>query len=101
MNFDPERWQLEGASPELYERYLVPAMTLPWRSTSWNESEYGAATECSTSTPVPAQLSDREPAERERLIVLVAGDVGASLAPYLHGDGLAFPQEVHVALGTG
>jgi ubiquinone/menaquinone biosynthesis C-methylase UbiE len=26
----PERWQLEGASAELYERHLVPAMTLPW-----------------------------------------------------------------------
>ena len=23
-------WQLEGASPELYQRYLVPAVTLPW-----------------------------------------------------------------------
>ena len=27
---DAERWQLEGDSPELYERYLVPAVTLPW-----------------------------------------------------------------------
>jgi ubiquinone/menaquinone biosynthesis C-methylase UbiE len=26
----PERWQLEGDSAELYERYLVPAVTLPW-----------------------------------------------------------------------
>ncbi len=30
MTRDPERWQLEGASAELYERYLVPAVTLPW-----------------------------------------------------------------------
>ena len=27
---DAERWQLEGDAPELYERYLVPAVTLPW-----------------------------------------------------------------------
>jgi len=26
----PERWQLGGHAPELYERYLVPAVTLPW-----------------------------------------------------------------------
>ena len=30
MTHDPERWQLEGASAELYERYLVPSVTLPW-----------------------------------------------------------------------
>jgi ubiquinone/menaquinone biosynthesis C-methylase UbiE len=30
MTDDPERWQLEGDAPELYERYLVPAVTLPW-----------------------------------------------------------------------
>lgn len=30
MTHDPERWQLGGASAELYERYLVPAVTLPW-----------------------------------------------------------------------
>jgi ubiquinone/menaquinone biosynthesis C-methylase UbiE len=27
---DPEKWQLGGRAPELYERYLVPAVTLPW-----------------------------------------------------------------------
>ncbi|HEY5659228.1 MAG TPA: methyltransferase domain-containing protein [Gaiellaceae bacterium] len=27
---DPSGWQLEGSAPELYERYLVPAVTLPW-----------------------------------------------------------------------
>jgi ubiquinone/menaquinone biosynthesis C-methylase UbiE len=30
MTPDPERWQLDGSAPELYERYLVPAVTLPW-----------------------------------------------------------------------
>ena len=27
---DPEQWQLVRGAPELYERYLVPAVTLPW-----------------------------------------------------------------------
>jgi ubiquinone/menaquinone biosynthesis C-methylase UbiE len=30
MTAAPERWQLEGESGELYERYLVPPVTLPW-----------------------------------------------------------------------
>lgn len=30
MSSDQETWQLEGSAPELYERYLVPAVTLPW-----------------------------------------------------------------------
>src|SRR5262249_46791562 len=30
MTAAPERWELEGDSPELYERYLVPPVTLPW-----------------------------------------------------------------------
>src|SRR5262249_23470766 len=27
---DAEKWQLEGSAAELYEQYLVPAVTLPW-----------------------------------------------------------------------
>jgi ubiquinone/menaquinone biosynthesis C-methylase UbiE len=27
---DAEKWQLEGSAAQLYERYLVPAVTLPW-----------------------------------------------------------------------
>jgi ubiquinone/menaquinone biosynthesis C-methylase UbiE len=30
MTAAPERWRLEGDSAELYERYLVPPVTLPW-----------------------------------------------------------------------
>ena len=25
-----EQWQLDGSAPELYERYLVPAVTAVW-----------------------------------------------------------------------
>src|SRR5215472_8707126 len=27
---DPEQWQLAGSAPELYQRYLVPAVTGQW-----------------------------------------------------------------------
>ena len=27
-----ERWQLGGNAPEVYERYLVPAIFGPWRT---------------------------------------------------------------------
>jgi len=30
VSLDPKQWQLGGTSAELYERYLVPAVTLPW-----------------------------------------------------------------------
>src|SRR5690348_17674240 len=30
MPSDPEQWQLQGPAPELYERYLVPVVTLQW-----------------------------------------------------------------------
>ncbi len=30
MTAPPERWQLKGDAAELYERYLVPPVTLPW-----------------------------------------------------------------------
>ena len=43
---------------------------------------------------------DRDPAARERLVALVSADVSASLAPYVHEGGLAFPQEVHIARAT-
>jgi ubiquinone/menaquinone biosynthesis C-methylase UbiE len=29
---EQERWQLGGNSPEVYERYLVPGIFLPWAS---------------------------------------------------------------------
>src|SRR5882757_5170899 len=29
---DHEHWQLDGSAPELYERYLVPAITSIWAS---------------------------------------------------------------------
>jgi ubiquinone/menaquinone biosynthesis C-methylase UbiE len=52
------------------------------------------------ATPLAALLEGREPLERERLVGLVSDDVGTRLAPVVHDDGLAFPQEVHVALAT-
>jgi ubiquinone/menaquinone biosynthesis C-methylase UbiE len=52
------------------------------------------------ATPLAALLADRGPAERERLVAVVSADVGARLARYVQESGLAFPQEVHIALAT-
>ena len=30
MTEDPEQWQLVRGAAEIYERHLVPAVTLPW-----------------------------------------------------------------------
>jgi SAM-dependent methyltransferase len=49
------------------------------------------------ATPLAALLAGHEPAVRERLVAAVSADVGAALARYTDGSGLAFPQEVHVA----
>jgi hypothetical protein len=27
---DQDQWQVQGSAPELYDRYLVPAMTAMW-----------------------------------------------------------------------
>ncbi len=51
------------------------------------------------ATPLAALITGYDPAQRDRLIGALATDVGAELAPYAGGgDGLAFPQEVHVVL---
>lgn len=36
---DHEHWQLDGSSPELYERYLVPAITSLWATDLINRAE--------------------------------------------------------------
>jgi ubiquinone/menaquinone biosynthesis C-methylase UbiE len=38
-----ERWQLDGTAPELYERYLVPAITSIWASDLINRARLGPA----------------------------------------------------------
>jgi ubiquinone/menaquinone biosynthesis C-methylase UbiE len=50
------------------------------------------------ATPLAALLEGLGPSERERLVALVGADVGAKLAPLVQPGGLAFPQEVHVAV---
>src|SRR5262249_60057431 len=50
------------------------------------------------ATPLAALLAGRAPPERERLVALVAADVGERLARLVRAGGLAFPQEGHVAL---
>jgi hypothetical protein len=50
------------------------------------------------ATPLATLITGYDPAARNHLIDALAEDVGADLAPYAGGDGLAFPQEVQVVL---
>jgi ubiquinone/menaquinone biosynthesis C-methylase UbiE len=59
----------------------------------WVEVQFSA-------TPLAALVADREPAERDHLVLLVSADVGETLAGFVSDDGFAFPQEAHVALAT-
>jgi ubiquinone/menaquinone biosynthesis C-methylase UbiE len=52
------------------------------------------------ATPLAVLVADLDRSERDRLLSLLSSDVGAALEPYIDDHGLAFPQEVHVALGT-
>jgi SAM-dependent methyltransferase len=52
------------------------------------------------ATPLAALLEGREPPERERVVALVSADVAERLARLVQDGGLAFPQEIHVALAT-
>ena len=52
------------------------------------------------ATPLAALLADGDPAACERVIALVSADVSARLATRMHEGGLAFLQEVHIALAT-
>ena len=51
------------------------------------------------ATPLAALVADLDRLERDRVLSLVSADVDTALAPYIDG-GLAFPQEVNVALAT-
>ncbi len=37
-----EQWQLDGSAPELYERYLVPAVTAVWATDLIERAELNA-----------------------------------------------------------
>jgi hypothetical protein len=52
------------------------------------------------ATPLAALLEGREPAEGERLVARVRSDVGATFPQLANHVGLAFPQEVHIAVVT-
>jgi ubiquinone/menaquinone biosynthesis C-methylase UbiE len=52
------------------------------------------------ATPLATLIAQYDAVHRDPLIDALVEDVGASLAPYVDGNGLAFPQEVHVALAS-
>ena len=55
---DHHHWQLDGSAPELYEKYLVPAIT-----TKWAEDIVGRA------QPQAGKMFSTSPAEPELLPV--------------------------------
>ena len=52
------------------------------------------------ATPVATLLAELDATDRDRLVEAVVEDVRSALAPYTGEEGLAFPQEVHVALAS-
>lgn len=53
-----------------------------------------------TATPLATIMAPYDLHEKARLVDGVMADVSTALAPYSGENGLVFPQEVHVALGT-
>jgi ubiquinone/menaquinone biosynthesis C-methylase UbiE len=52
------------------------------------------------ATPLATLFAAEEGADWERVIRVLVEEVAAALAPYLGEQGLAFPQEVHIALAS-
>jgi ubiquinone/menaquinone biosynthesis C-methylase UbiE len=50
------------------------------------------------ATPLASLIAQQDAVRRERLVGALIEDVGAALAPYLGGDGLSVPWEVHTVL---
>jgi hypothetical protein len=142
----PEPWQLRGSAPELFERYLVPAVTAPWaadlvavadalarhgapQAAAIKRAEHALAdadalhallTEAGfrdvamrtatltvrlpspqayvqiqlTATPLATVASDLD----DTTCAALVQEVGLALRSYLGEEGLAFPQEAHVAV---
>ncbi|HKD75882.1 MAG TPA: hypothetical protein VKB76_10315 [Ktedonobacterales bacterium] len=50
------------------------------------------------ATPLATLIAQYDTVHRDRLVAALVADVSASLASYAEGEGLAFPQEVHVLI---
>jgi hypothetical protein len=48
-----EQWQLDGGAPELYERYIVPAVTALWAADLVEWAAPGPASGCWMSRAAP------------------------------------------------
>jgi hypothetical protein len=52
-----------------------------------------------SATPLASLVAGRDDDDRSRLLTALAREVGAALADYHDGKGMAFPQEVHILTG--
>jgi precorrin-6B methylase 2 len=91
--------QMQSVSAELYERLLVPTVTLPWardlvERVGLRRGDRVLDVACGTG--VVARLAASAVGDGGRVAAL---DVDA-LAAFEQGGAFVFPQEVHVALAT-
>src|SRR5690242_16541287 len=105
MTEDPEHWQLQGGAAELYERHLVPAVTLPWALDLIDRVGVGPGARvldlaCGTGVVARTAASRVQSAGRVAALDINAGmlRVARSLAPasgqpieWYEGSALALP----------
>jgi methylase of polypeptide subunit release factors len=66
---DLHHWQLDGSAPELYERYLVPAITTKWADDLVGRAQPGAGEnvlDIACGTGIVARLASRRMRQRTR-----------------------------------
>ena len=56
---DPEQWQVSGNAPQAYERYMVPTLFTPWRTTPGprRPGRWGTCAGCRLWTGIVARLA--------------------------------------------
>jgi ubiquinone/menaquinone biosynthesis C-methylase UbiE len=102
---DPHHWQLDGSAPELYERYLVPAITTKWADDLVSRAQPGAGErvlDLACGTGIVARLASRRMSrghviglDLNKGMLAVARSVSNEGAPieWIEGSALDLPFE--------